>query len=41
MGVADTKRELAANRMIFEVRRDPALAQGVNLWRGEVVCEVW
>ena len=25
MGIADTRHELAANRMIFEVRRDPAL----------------
>ncbi len=25
MGVADTNRELGANRMIYEVRRDPAL----------------
>ena len=25
MGIADTKHELAANRMIFEVRRDAAL----------------
>ena len=25
MGVADTKRDLAANRMIFEVRRKPQL----------------
>ena len=23
MGIADTRRELPANRMIFEVRRDP------------------
>ena len=25
MGIADTKHQLAANRMIFDVRRDPAL----------------
>ena len=25
MGIADTKKELPANRMIFEVRRDPTL----------------
>ncbi|MBI05239.1 MAG: hypothetical protein CMI96_05415 [Pelagibacteraceae bacterium] len=25
MGIADTKKKLPANRMIFDVRRDPAL----------------
>ncbi len=27
MGVADTKRDLAANKMIYAVRRDPSLYQ--------------
>ena len=28
MGIADTRHELAANRMIFDVRRDPSLYIG-------------
>jgi len=32
-------REIASQGIIGAVRSDPGVAQGANLWRGEVVCE--
>ena len=32
-------QEIAARGVVEAIQSDPALAQGANVWRGEIVCE--